>query len=178
MSNLDKQTGRMRPYHILLAVRIIILYQLILLFCVHRGLHFFLVLLFAISETSPTSPQSDSYLHHPAPLHPSHLTPSPFLVLLAVLRVHISCCPISFSPFFLSVLSLLRSGLFAPSAPLDDASSNASFSASHQFHLLGFRPFSLVYSILPPYLPPTVFFQARRCTPPLLASSHAPRSST
>jgi hypothetical protein len=54
MSNLDKQTGRMRPYHILLAVRIIILYQLILLFCVHRGLHFFLVLLFAISETSPT----------------------------------------------------------------------------------------------------------------------------
>jgi len=44
----------MRPYHILLAARIIILYQLILLFCVHRGLLFFLVLLFAISETSPT----------------------------------------------------------------------------------------------------------------------------
>ena len=44
----------MRPYHILLAVRIIILYRLFLLFCVHRGLLFFLVLLSAISETSLT----------------------------------------------------------------------------------------------------------------------------
>jgi len=57
----------MRPYHILLAVRIIILYQLfLLLFCVHRGLLFFLVLLFAISETSLTY-SIDSYFFPSSP---------------------------------------------------------------------------------------------------------------
>ena len=121
----------------------------------------FLVLLSAISDASSSSPQFNSYiLHHPAPPHaPLPHSLVSFLVLLVVLRVHISCCPISFSPFFLSVLSLLRSGLFASPALLDDAPSTASFSASHQFHLLAFHPFSLVYSILPPSLPPTVFFR-------------------
>ena len=97
----------MRPYHILLAVRIIILYQSILLFCVHRGLLFFLVLLFAISETSPT--YSTRFVPFTFLLSTSLSRPRIFLVLLVVLRVQVSCCPILRLSLSLSVYLPLRS---------------------------------------------------------------------
>ena len=126
----------MRPFHILLAVRIIILYQLFLLFCVHRGLLFFLVLLFAISETPPTR----FVLFPLVPLHISRVLVS-FLVLLVVLRVHVSCYSIFPLSVSLSVYSPLRSDPSASSALADGAfGTNSSFFSPYPILLAGISP--------------------------------------
>jgi hypothetical protein len=55
----------------------------------------FLVLLSAISDTSLSPPQPDPYFIHYLPhTFPLSRVPVSFLVLLVMLRVHVSCCPI------------------------------------------------------------------------------------
>jgi len=112
----------------------------------------FLVLLSAISDISLSSPQFDSYLST-TPSAP--LTPHIFSCLAS--GASSPCLVLS----YLSLLSLPRSGSFASSAPLDDAS----FSASHQFHLSAFHPLrSCLFHIssLPSL---DCFFQAWKYTP-------------
>jgi hypothetical protein len=91
----------MGSYHILLAPRIIILYRLFLLFCVYYGLLF-------SSSTAFCYQHNSTHTFPCARLHISRVLVSS-LVLLMVLRVHVSCYPIfSFLPLFLSS----HSGLF------------------------------------------------------------------
>jgi hypothetical protein len=93
----------MRPYHIPLAVRIIISYRLFLLFCVYYGYSFPSTALLSVTHLS--RPQLDPYFP------PLHIPLSRVLVfsfvLLVVLRVHVSCYPIFFSspPLPLSLFS-------------------------------------------------------------------------
>jgi hypothetical protein len=91
----------MGSYHILLAPRIIILYRLFLLFCVYYGLLF-------SSSTAFCYQHNSTHTFPCARLHISRVLVSS-LVLLMVLRVHVSCYPIfSLLPLFLSS----HSGLF------------------------------------------------------------------
>ena len=75
------------------------------------------------------------------------------LVLLVVLRVHVSCYPIFSVSLHLSVFLLPRSVLSAYSAPLDDGFCTNPCSLSDPTH----RRFAFllpVYSISPTFLPP------------------------
>lgn len=104
----------MRPNHTPLAVRIIILYRMFPLVLCRLRLLLFLVLLSAISDTS-FPPQRLKLYSFAVPfthISPTVSCPRILPVLLAMLRVYVSCCPIS---FLLPVLSLLRSVPFASS---------------------------------------------------------------
>jgi hypothetical protein len=136
----------MRPYHIPLAVRIIILYRLFLLFCVYYGYSFPSTALLSVTHLS--RPQLDPYF--PPPLHIPLSCPRIFLCLAS--GASSPCLVLSFlpSPPSLPVFSLPRSVSSASSASLDEAHcTNASLPSSPRFRPSTFHPPPLFYSTSP-----------------------------
>jgi len=171
----------MRPYHILLAVRIIILSRLFLLFCVYHGYSFPSTAFFAISD-APLSSSTRLTNFAPPPLHiplgrPLSLSCvlvfSP--VLLVVLRVQsMSRAILSLPPLPSLFLFSHLSDLFRLHLPHDAFCTNGSFSAASQSHPSAFH-LPVVYSISSPCLPPIrpwVSLEHGGAQPPLLSLRH------
>jgi len=132
----------------------------------------FLVLLSAISDTSPSSLQFDlSSLRY---LRTSLLSPLVLvylLVWLVMLRVRASCCPISFS--LLCSLTQICS-LHLPHRWMTRLLQTFLFVSN--FTHRHFTSLPLVYSILPPYLP-RVLSKPGGAPPAFRSSSHPLRPS-